>query len=183
MFWILFVMGAMAAVVIALIVGGLTTPRAHLASRVVRLRAAPETVWGVVRDVASYAAWRPGVQSTQVEGTEWEEASSRRSVRFGITHDEPPVRFSARILDDDLPYQGEWSWEIEADAGGSRVTLTERGEVGNPVFRFIGTHMIGHTRSIDEALSALATRVGDAAAPIADAPANRAGNGPVTVRP
>ncbi|HYW32997.1 MAG TPA: SRPBCC family protein, partial [Gemmatimonas sp.] len=143
MYWILFVMGVIVAVVIALIVGGLTTPRTHVASRVVRLRATPETVWAIVRDVGSYASWRPEVQSTLVEGAEWEESSSRGSMRFGVTHDEPPVQFGARILDEDLAFQGEWFWRIDADAGGSRVTLTERGEVGNPVFRFIGTHMTG----------------------------------------
>ncbi|HYW31863.1 MAG TPA: hypothetical protein VE869_10185, partial [Gemmatimonas sp.] len=87
-----------------------------------------------------------------------------------------------RILDEDLPFQGEWSWRIDADAGGSRVTLTERGEVGNPVFRFIGTHMTGHTRSLDAVLGALATRVGDSAAPIEDAPANAAASVPATRR-
>ncbi|MES2521555.1 MAG: SRPBCC family protein [Gemmatimonadota bacterium] len=179
MYWILFVMGTIAAVVIALIVGGLTTPRAHVASRIVRLRAAPETVWALVRDVGSYASWRPDVQSIVVDGAEWEESSPRRSMRFGITQDQPPVRFGMRMLDDDLPYTGEWLWEIEADGDGSRVTLTERGEVGNPVFRFIGTQMIGHTRSIDAVLRALAIRVGDAEATIEDAPVNI----PATARP
>ena len=46
---------------------------------------------------------------------------------------------------------------------------SEQREIGNPVFRFIAAQMIGHTKSIDAYLRALAVRVGDASAPITDA--------------
>ncbi len=163
-------MGAIAAAVLALVVGGLATPRAHVAARAVTLHATRETVWGLVRTVGSYASWRPEVSSVSIQDSEWDEVTARRSMRFGITVDHAPVRFGARILDDDLLFQGEWLWQIERVGDASRVTLTEYGEVGNPVFRFIVAHMIGHTRSIDAVLHALAARVGDAAARIEDAP-------------
>ena len=88
---------------------------------------------------------------------------------FGITVDESPTRMSARILDDDLPYTGEWTWHVQPTSDGTRVTITERGSVGNPLFRFISTHVMGHTKSIDGYLRALCAHHGHAHAIINDA--------------
>ena len=173
MYWILFVMGAIVAVVLAILVGGLVTPRKHVASRTITLRATQDRVWSAVRDVARYGDWRHELEDASVVDTvqpqlRWRETSTRGSVTFGVTVDEPPHRFAARILDDDLPYSGEWTWQIDADGDDTRVTITERGEVGNPIFRFIGAHLIGYTRSIDTYLTGLARHVGDARVSIRD---------------
>lgn len=174
MYWILFVMGAIVAVVVAILVGGLVTPRTHVASRAVTFRATPDRVWQTIHDVANYGEWRNELEDVSVVDSEqpqlrWRETSTRGSVTFGVTLDEPPRRFAARILDDDLPYSGEWTWQLDADGDGTRVTITERGEVGNPIFRFIGAHLIGYTRSIDTYLKGLALHLGDARATIRDA--------------
>ena len=176
MYWILFVMGAMVAVVFAILVGGLVTPRKHVASRSISLRAAPELVWSTVHDVARYAEWRHEIEDSSVVDTEqpqlrWRETSTRGSVTFGVVVDEPPHRLTARILDDDLPSAGEWTWQVVAAADGTRVTITERGEIGNPIVRFFGAHFIGYTRSIDMYLKALARHLGDERANTVDAAA------------
>ena len=106
------------------------------------------------------------------DGEEWRESTRTRSLLFGVTVDEPPHRFGARVLDDDIAFTGEWLWALEPVGNDTRVTLTERGEVGNPIFRFIAAHMRGHTKTIDEMLTALAAKVGDPGAQIADASAN-----------
>lgn len=166
-------MGTVVAVATALVMGGLVTPRAHTASRRMVVRAPLDLVWRTVRDVASYSTWRPelteSVASTGDDGPEWRESTRRHSMRFGVTADEPPHRFGARVLDDDLPFTGEWSWTLEPAGEGTRVTITARGEIGNPIVRFIATHMRGHTAAIDAYLAALAVRVGDAGARIEDA--------------
>jgi hypothetical protein len=35
------------------------------------------------------------------------------------------------------------------------LTITERGEVYNPFFRFVSRYVMGHTQSIDEFMAAL----------------------------
>lgn len=174
MFWILFVMGVFVAVVAALVMGGLATPRAHVVSRTVTVNAPRDAVWRTVRSVYAYAEWRPELTESEMsvgdDGEEWRESTRTRAIRFGVTVDEPPHRFGARILDDDIPFSGEWLWELQPVGNATRVTLTERGEIGNPIFRFIAAHMTGHTRTIDGVLAALAVRVGDPGAAIADAP-------------
>ena len=66
MYWILFVMGTVVAVVVAVLVGGLVTPRGHSATRVLSLKASPEVVWTRVREVAQYAQWRAGVRESVI---------------------------------------------------------------------------------------------------------------------
>ena len=176
MYWILFVMGAMVAVVLALLVGGLVTPRKHVASRSILLRVAPELVWSTVHDVARYAEWRHEIEDSSVVDAEqpqlrWREISTRGSVTFGVIVDQPPHRLAARILDDDLPYAGEWTWQVDVVADGTRVTITERGEIGNPIIRFFGAHLTGYTRSIDMYLNGLARHLGDQRANTVDAAA------------
>lgn len=173
MYWILFVMGALVAVAAALGMGGLATPRAHTVARSIVVRVPLDLVWRTVRDTGAYREWRPelteSLPSIGDDGPEWRESTRRGSIRFGITVDEPPHRFGSRILDDDLPFTGEWAWRLEAAGDGTRVTITERGEIGNPIFRFIGAHMRGHSRGIDAYLAALAVRVGDHGARVEDA--------------
>ena len=50
MYWILFVMGLIASIVIAMIAGGLATPRAHTVSKSALLSAPVDEVWHTIRD-------------------------------------------------------------------------------------------------------------------------------------
>ncbi|MEI6739417.1 MAG: SRPBCC family protein [Gemmatimonadaceae bacterium] len=165
MYWILFVMGAIAALVIALLVGGLVTPRVHtLARTVVVPRAAAET-WAVIREVGRYADWRHDLEFAEVVDTDqpqprWRETSTRGSVTFGITRDVAPTTMVAVILDEDLPIEGEWTWTVTPEGDGTRVTITERGSIKNPIIRFIAAHLLGYHRSMDTYLRALAQHLG-----------------------
>jgi hypothetical protein len=174
MLWILFVMGAIVAVVVSLIVGGLVTPRDHVVARAVSVPTTVSATWQTVRDFSRYIEWRDELENAAVVDLEqsqprWRETTTRGSVTFGVIIDQPPHRMSARILDDDLPFTGEWTWSLIADDVGTRVTITERGSVGNPVFRFIAAHFLGYTRSLDGYLRALARHHGVTNAIIEDA--------------
>ncbi len=167
-------MGTIVAIAVALLVGGIVTPRHHRVARSIVVNADPDTVWRAVRDVAQYATWRDDILSavlvdTDQPGVRWCETSRRGSVTFGIVHEHAPHAFTARILDDDLSYSGEWRWHIAAVAGGTLLAITESADVGNPVFRFIGAHINGHTRSLDAYLTAFARHVNNSGAAIIDA--------------
>lgn len=160
MYWILFVMALIVSLVLAVLVGGAVTPRKHTAVRTIALRADPATVWKLVRTVTNYPNWRDDVRSVELmAGNDprpaWTEVGLTKSVSYRADLDEPPTRFTARILDKDLGYSGEWQYVISPIEGGTRVTITEQGEVSNPVFRFFG-NFIGYTKTIDAYLSNLA---------------------------
>ncbi len=165
MYWILFVMSAVAAVVIALLVGGLVTPRTHVVSRSASLDAPVDVVWSHVRDVARHAEWREVLEEVTIEhaapGTlRWTARTTTGSERFEMTADEPPRHFAARSLDDDLSASSEWTWHVQGDARGATVTVTERGDVPNPIVRFVRTHLSGFAKPVDHYLRDLARAVG-----------------------
>jgi hypothetical protein len=60
-----------------------------------------------------------------------------------------------RIADPQLPFGGTWTYEITRNGSGSSLTLTEHGEVYNPLFRFVSRFILGHTATIDAYLKAL----------------------------
>lgn len=163
-------MALLVSLVIATLVGGLATPRQHTVGRTIALRAAPEKVWALVRTVQAYPNWREEIMRVEeMAGNDprpvWTEIGRQKSLSYIATTDEPPVRFTARITDDDLGYSGEWRYVIAPGADGTRLTITEHGEVANLMFRFIRTHLIGHTRAIDAFLRDVALELGELAKP------------------
>lgn len=163
-------MGLLVSLVIAMVVGGLATPRKHTVGRIIALRASPERVWRLIRTVKEYPNWREEIMSVEeMAGNDphpsWTEIGRQKSLSYIAVADDPPRRFTARILDDDLGYSGEWQYEITPSADGTRLMITEHGEVGNLVFRFVRAHFIGYTRTIDAFLLDVATELGELAKP------------------
>jgi hypothetical protein len=81
----------------------------------------------------------------------------------------PPARFVTRIVDEGLPYGGTWAHALEGEGNSIRVTITEYGEVYNPIFRFISKYIMGPNGTMDGYLTALAKRFGNDVTPV-DAP-------------
>jgi hypothetical protein len=71
----------------------------------------------------------------------------------------PPQRFVTRIADPDQPFGGTWTFEIAPDVAGSRLTITERGEVYNPIFRFLSRFVFGYTGTMESFLKAARTKL------------------------
>ncbi|MDX6709125.1 MAG: hypothetical protein QOH96_141 [Blastocatellia bacterium] len=63
------------------------------------------------------------------------------------------------IADKNLPFGGTWTYEIVPNNRSTILTITEHGEVYNPVFRFISRFVIGHTAQIDKYFDSLGTRL------------------------
>jgi hypothetical protein len=60
-----------------------------------------------------------------------------------------------RIADPSLPFGGRWIYDLASDGSGTALTITEEGEVYNPVFRFVSRFIMGHTRTIDRYIADL----------------------------
>lgn len=70
-----------------------------------------------------------------------------------------PRRVVSRIADVSLPFGGQWTYEVEPAGSGTKLRITEDGEVYNPVFRFMSRFVFGHHGSIDRFLADLKRRV------------------------
>jgi uncharacterized protein YndB with AHSA1/START domain len=150
-----------AALVVVII--GWRLPVAHVATRSVQLNATPDSVFTLISTPEGYASWRSDVKKVDVTTengvTRFREDGSNGPILFEITEKVPPRRFVTRIADKSLPFGGRWVYEVAPTATGSSLTITEEGEVYNPVFRFVSRYVMGHTATIDSYLQAVQKRL------------------------
>jgi uncharacterized protein YndB with AHSA1/START domain len=167
--WVLLVVVVLCTVVGCVFAIGATLPQNHVVSRSLKISAPPDTVWGIITNVADFPKWRNDVKSVeQVKGTTlftWREITAHGKLTFEATKFERPQHLVAHIADKDQGFGGNWDYQIEPDGNGSKITITEFGEVYNPLFRFMSAYVIGHTATLDKYLTSLAARTGDTYTP------------------
>lgn len=155
--------------VLMALVGSLL-PRDHVASRSIRLKQPAVAVWQIITAYGD-ASWRSGIKRAErlpdLEGREvWSEIDSHgQAMPLETLEQDPPRRLVRRIADASLPFGGTWTYEIGEADGGSRITITERGEVKNAIFRFVGRFIIGHAATIDTYLKDLGKNFGETVTP------------------
>ena len=71
----------------------------------------------------------------------------------------PARKLVTRIETKKLPFEGTWTYEFTPSHQETELTVTEDGEVYNPLFRFVSRFVIGHTATIDAYLKALRSKL------------------------
>ena len=161
--WLLIIVAVLVALVGAVAVIGMALPQNHTASRSAHVNASPDSLWEIITDVEQYPSWRKDVDSVQrIEAPQltWREIAGSDRITYQATAFQKPGNFVAHIADKGLPFGGSWDYRIEPEGTGSKLTITENGEVYNPIFRFVSRYVIGHTATIDKYLAALAVKTG-----------------------
>jgi len=156
---VIVVLAALAALI------GSRLPKNHSASKSILLHRSPKEVYDVVRDFGSAPSWRSDVKSievkTQPDGkVQFREVGSDK-IDYVVDEDVPGQKLVTRILNTDLGYGGKWTYEFIPEGGGTRVKITEDGEVSNVLFRFMSRYVFGHTATMDSYLTSLAKRLGE----------------------
>ena len=148
----LIVAGVLAVLIGIVIAIGYALPVEHVASASATFARPPDRMFDVISDVQGYPAWRSDVERVELltggPPKRWREYGSD-NIAFETVAQEPPRRLVVRIADRELPFGGTWTYELAPDGSGTRVTITEHGEVYNPVFRFMSKFVFGHTATID----------------------------------
>lgn len=168
--WVLYAaLGLVGLVALIAIIGSLL-PKGHVASRKARFAAPPERLWATITDFGAAASWRADLKAVEIlplenGRTRYREESRHGKVLFEVEEQEAPRRLVTRIADPDLPFGGAWTIELAGEGEGTRVTITERGEVYNPIFRFLSHFFFSQHATIDQYLMALGKKHGEAAAP------------------
>jgi uncharacterized protein YndB with AHSA1/START domain len=142
---------------------GYSLPVQHVASRSAAFRQSPEELFAVISDVARFAEWRGDVTSVEVLSTaplRWREHGGNDDITYVVAESSPPARLVTRIDDPSLPFGGTWTYQLAAGASGTTLTITEHGEVYNPIFRVMSRYVFGHTATIEAYLAALQKRMG-----------------------
>ncbi len=117
---------------------GYFLPVNHEASRSAEFNTPPEAVFALIADPDSYGRW-------------WQGAD----VKTAVVESVPPSRLVTKIVDA-TQFGGTWTFEVVPTRAGSRLTITERGEIYNPVFRALAKYAFGYTGTMESFLSAAA---------------------------
>jgi hypothetical protein len=168
--WILIAVGTLAGIIIIMAIIGATVPRDHVASTTALIPAPRPAVWRTVVDVASAPQWRDvkrvEVLSASGQPLRWREVTGFGTITFEQQEGISPEKFVARIADKDQGFGGTWTYEMEPEGTGTRVKITERGFVSNPIFRFMSRYVFGYYRTQESYLKALGKKFGAAVVPV-----------------
>ncbi len=169
--WVLLAVVVLIALIVIMAVIGALLPRDHVAGSSIMLQQPPDSVWRVVRDQDAVPHWWPAmatsVHRVGPDGRDrWEQTLSGNKMTFVVEADEPPRRLVTSIeAAPGAPFGGTWTFDIAPEGTGSRVTVTERGWIGNPVFRFLARFVFGYYRTQESYLVALGKKFGETVVP------------------
>ncbi len=159
--------GVLVAVAIATVLLVATRlPVKHTATRSILIPAPPESVFTVITDFSAAPAWRSSLTGVELESTSpagharFTEISGSDRLTFEVERLEAPRYMVTRIVGDGLPFGGGWAYQVVPASTGSRVTISEHGEVYSPLFRFVSRYVMGHTATLDRYLGDLSARFG-----------------------
>ena len=125
--WIVYVVGAIVLLGIVVTVIGAMLPKAHSASRTARIAMPPDALHTLIL--------------TRI--------GEPQEYPLRVERNEPPSLVVTRIVGERLPFGGTWTYRIAPAPGGSELTITEDGEVYNPIFRFMSRFVFGHYATMD----------------------------------
>ena len=157
---------AIAAMIAIVGLLGARLPVGHVASRSAVIGAPADVVFNTITDFSTAPSWRKSVKrmTVTVDSTTGRqrvtEDGSTGTMTMEVEQLEPPTRLVTRIVGEDLPYGGAWAYALEPEGNSTRVTITEHGEVYNPIFRFIAKYIMGHTGTMDTYLTELGRKFG-----------------------
>ena len=170
--WVLIVMGSLAALFAVMTLIGLFVSREHRATSTIALRQSPDSIWKVVRDLGKGPTWWPALNSAERlpdrAGREvWRQKMSGFDVPIIVLESTPPKKLVTQIDPKArAAFGGTWTYELTPETtGGTRVSVTETGWIGNPVFRFMSRFLFGYYGSLDGYLRALGKRFGETVEP------------------
>jgi hypothetical protein len=160
----LIVVGVLVLLVAGVVVVGSLLPKRHVVARSAVFNASPEKLFALI---AGSQDWRPDVKACELitgeGGRQFQRETSKHgdTILYELQESRPPLGIERRIATENLPYGGTWSFALEPANGGTRVRITEDGEVYNPVFRFVSKFVLGQTATQDAYLKAMGKAVGE----------------------
>jgi hypothetical protein len=149
---------------------GFMLPKGHVAARAISLHRRPDDVFQLIFDFKSAPSWRPDVQEVELlppsDGhIQYRERGTNGAITMEIVQSDSPSRMIARIADKALPFGGMWIFDIAPTSDGCRLNITERGEIYNPVFRFVSRFFVGYQRTLDTYLQNVSRKFGESSVP------------------
>ncbi len=162
----LLILAAFVVLLALVLIIGAMLPRQHRVTRSITLARPAQEVYAVVRDFGAAASWRRDLDRVEVlDATHFREESKHGKVNYEVVEDIPESKLVTRIVDRNLGYSGSWTYEFLPSGSGTRVRVTENGEVSNVFFRFMSRFVFGQTKTLDDYLNSLGAKFGEKVTP------------------
>ncbi|MGD8869852.1 MAG: SRPBCC family protein [Gemmatimonadales bacterium] len=164
--WLLATVALFAAVLLTMTLVGWLLPEQHLARASTTLDQPADSVWSAIRDLQSYPDWWPQVKAMDRIPDRDTETWAQRD-KYGdelpieVIASEPSRRLVTRITGEGLPFSGTWTYQLTTSVTGTTLTITEDGQIHNPLFRLMARFVLGYHATLDAYLEALARRFGE----------------------
>lgn len=168
--WILIVLGVVVGLILFIGIVGMLIPKSHVASRKARFNQTPEIVFDAITEFQGQTAWRTGLAKVERlpdrDGKAvWRETNRRTGpLTMMILTSDPPYRMVSQIVDN-KSFGGSWTYELAPTEGGCELTITESGEIYNPIFRVFARFVFGYTATMETYLRQLGTKFDEVAEP------------------
>jgi uncharacterized protein YndB with AHSA1/START domain len=171
--YLLLGLGSMLALGLLVLAIGAMLPVNHRTSRRATYRASAAQIFKLITTPSDFPSWRRAVTKVEIlSGStgqrRYREVGKNGSILFEVEHVTPNSELVTRIVDPSLPFGGSWTYALVQDAGTATLTITEDGEVYNPLFRFVSRFVMGHNSTIDEFLKDLGRILGEQKTSITD---------------
>jgi hypothetical protein len=163
--WVLIIVAVLILFVAVIAIAGMMLPKSHVASRSSRFKQPPQSIWEAITGPPD---WRSDIRSYKnlppANGhRSWSETDKHgQTIAYESLEEIPPTRLVTRIATENLPFGGTWTHEIKPTSDGCELTVTEAGEIYNPIFRFMARFIFGYNGSIDSYLDSLHKKFGGA---------------------
>lgn len=156
--WLIYIGLAVVLIPALVLLIGAFLPKRHVATRKIVLRAPVEDVFALI---AGPSDWRGLKYEPLTESPrKWREIEAGGdAIIYERVETIPAKRIVNRIADPKLPFGGSWTYELAPEGDATALTITENGEVYNPLFRFVSRFIIGHSATIEKYQRDLAARL------------------------
>lgn len=160
----LYVLGALGALSLMVVVVGMMLPVKHTATREITMKQSPATVFALINDPARAPSWRSKVTKVEMLPDRnghrvFRETGDDGTILYEVDSVIPNQRLVTRIADPSLPFGGKWTYQLEPRGDSTTLRITEDGAVYNPVFRFVSRFIMGHHVTMDAYLRDLGRRL------------------------
>lgn len=165
--WLLRILAVIVALILLIVIVGALLPKQHHVTRTAHYNQPPATIWQAITDYKNFPSWRSQLLRVDELPSKnnfdaWRERYTHNmTIPMQVEVADMPKRLVTRIDDPTLPFGGTWTTEITPDGNASIVRITEDGEVGNPIYRFVSRFMMGYTATIDTYLRDLGKKFGE----------------------
>ncbi len=161
------VVGLLITFVGAMGVLGSRLPVQHVAAASVVVKGTPDAVFDVVADVPGHAKWAEGIDAVNVlpdkDGKKaYEMVMGRNKFALLATVTEKPTQFTMTMDDGRKFFWGDWTYRLTPQGDGTKVVLTETGNVNSAIPRAMMHYLFGKHMYLKKNMNALAKKFGDA---------------------